>query len=239
MNKYFAEHDKEAYVRGLFSSIAPKYDLLNNVLSLTRHKAWRRYAVSKSNLKPGGCALDVCCGTGDFTFDLADKVGPDGHVTGVDFSMPMIELAQRKAQRFRYSNVEFRQANACSLPFEDNSFDCVTVGFGLRNVADVNRAISEMARVVKPGGMVINLEISQVRIPILSWIWKFYFYVLTPYTAQLFRARRSAYEYLPDSVKNFMSREKLAAEFEKCGLTNVRFYDLTFGTVCVHVGIKP
>lgn len=239
MNEKIDKQQKEAYVEGLFSSIASKYDLLNNILSLTRHKAWRRYAVSKSDLLPGGCALDACCGTGDFAFELADRVGAGGRVVGIDFSLPMIELARRKAEYLKLSNVEFHHANACSLPFEDNLFDCVTVGFGLRNVADLNLAISEMARVVKPGGMVINLEISQVRLPVLSWLWKLYFYKLTPYTAQLFKAKRSAYEYLPDSVKAFMSREELAAEFEKCGLCDVNYYDLTFGTVCVHVGTKP
>ena len=239
MSKQFTRQQKEAYIEGLFSSIASKYDLLNTILSLTRHKTWRRYAVSKSNLQLGGCALDVCCGTGDFAFELADRVGPGGRVVGIDFSMPMIEIAKHKAQRQSYFNVEFDQANVCCLPFEDNSFDCVTIGFGLRNVADLNLAISEMVRVVKPGGMVVNLEISQVRLPVLSWLWKLYFYTLTPYTAQLFRARRSAYEYLPESVKGFISREELAAAFENCGLTDVNYYDLTFGTVCVHAGTKP
>ena len=239
MNQHYAESEKEAYVEGLFSSIAPKYDLLNNVLSLTRHKAWRRFAVSKSNLEPGGCALDVCCGTGDFAFALADRVGESGRVVGVDFSAPMIDLARHKAQKMHCGNTSFSVANACKLPFPDNSFDCVTVGFGLRNVADIDMALAEMSRVVKPGGRVICLEISKVRAWFLSLPWKFYFYVLTPYTASLLRAKRSAYKYLPQSVKEFMSREELAARFEKSGLRDVNFYDLTFGVVCVHVGVKP
>ena len=239
MNQHFAESEKEAYVEGLFSSIAPKYDLLNTVMSLTRHKAWRKYAACKASLKPGECALDVCCGTGDFAFELANRVGESGSVIGVDFSAPMIELARCKAQKMHCDNTSFSVANVCKLPFPDNSFDCVTVGFGLRNVADIDLALAEMSRVVKPGGRVVCLEISKVRTWFLSLPWKFYFYILTPYTALLLRARRSAYEYLPQSVKEFMSREELAARFEKSGLCDVSFYDLTFGVVCVHVGTKP
>ena len=239
MSEFSSGRDKEAYVEGLFSSIASKYDLLNTVLSLTRHKAWRRFAVSKSRLKRGGRALDVCCGTGDFAFELARRVGDDGEVVGVDFSAPMIDLARKKSARGRWGNVSFIVANACSIPFEESSFDCVTVGFGLRNVADVGEALREMARVTKPGGTVISLEISRVESGILSLPWKLYFYALTPYTAVLFRARRSAYEYLPRSVRGFMSREQLVGEFEHCGLRDVETFNLMFGAVCVHVGRKP
>lgn len=229
---------KEAYVESLFSSIASKYDLLNSVLSLTRHKAWRHFAVSKSSIEQGASALDVCCGTGDFAFELARRVGDSGHIIGVDFSAPMIEIAKKKALRAGYSNIEFMIANACTLPFADNTFDCATVGFGLRNVADLSKALGEMTRVVKPGGRVINLEISHVRSPLLLPFWKLYFYRLTPYTALLFRARRRAYEYLPNSVRFFLSREDLAERMESSGLCDVKYYDLMFGAVCVHVGVK-
>ncbi len=238
MNKSPSGADKEAYVESLFSAIAPKYDFMNSVLSLTRHKAWRRYAVSLSGLKPGERALDVCCGTGDFSFDLANAVGAEGSVVGVDFAAPMIELAKAKAGRLKRDNIEFLVGNACDLPFEDNSFDCVTVGFGIRNVADIDKALGEMVRVTKPGGKVICLEISQVHSPILRLPWMLYFYVLTPYAARFLKARRSAYEYLPQSVRDFMSREELAARFEKSGLQDVRFHDMMFGAVCIHIGTK-
>ncbi|MCE5323945.1 bifunctional demethylmenaquinone methyltransferase/2-methoxy-6-polyprenyl-1,4-benzoquinol methylase UbiE [bacterium] len=234
-----SENDlKEAYVESLFSSIASKYDLLNSVLSLTRHKAWRRFAVSKSGMAQGGNALDVCCGTGDFAFELARRAGESGHIVGVDFSAPMIEIAKNKARHAGFGNIDFIVANACALPFADDTFDCATVGFGLRNVADLSKALGEMTRVVKPGGRVINLEISHVRSPLLRPFWKLYFYRLTPYTASLFHARRSAYEYLPNSVKSFLSREELAEHMESSGLCDVRYYDLMFGAVCVHVGVK-
>jgi demethylmenaquinone methyltransferase/2-methoxy-6-polyprenyl-1,4-benzoquinol methylase len=239
MNKSPSGADKEAYVESLFSAIAPKYDFMNSVLSLTRHRAWRRHAVSMSGLRPGGRALDVCCGTGDFAFDLSNAVGSEGSVVGVDFAAPMIELAKAKASRGGRHNIEFLVGNACNLPFEDESFDCVTVGFGIRNVGNIDKTLGEMARVTKPGGKVICLEISQVRSPILRLPWMLYFYVLTPYAARLFKARRSAYEYLPQSVRDFISREELAARFEKSGLCDVRFHDMMFGAVCIHIGTKP
>ena len=194
--------------------------------------------MSKSGLTHGGSALDVCCGTGDFAFELAKKAGIIGRIVGIDFSLPMIELAKRKAKRRGRRSVSFLAANACALPFANGSFDCVTIGFGLRNVADVSAALSEMARVTKPGGKVISLEISRVRSALVSLPWRLYFYALTPYTATAFRAKRQAYEYLPRSVKEFMSREELSKEFENCGLRNVACYHLTFGVVCVHVGTK-
>jgi demethylmenaquinone methyltransferase/2-methoxy-6-polyprenyl-1,4-benzoquinol methylase len=231
--------EKEPSVEALFSAIAPKYDLMNSVLSLGRHKAWRRRAAQMSGLGPGGRALDVCCGTGDFALDLARIAGAEGHVIGLDFARPMIDLAKEKAGRKRVANVEFVVGNARSLPFEDNSFDCATVGFGIRNIPDVDEALGEMARVVRPGGKVVCLEISRVRSPILRIPWMLYFYALTPYTALVFRAGRSAYEYLPKSVKEFMSREELAARFEAAGLMDVAYHDMMFGVVCVHIGTKP
>jgi demethylmenaquinone methyltransferase/2-methoxy-6-polyprenyl-1,4-benzoquinol methylase len=239
MNNISEESKKEAYVEGLFSSIASKYDLLNSVMSLHMHKAWRRFAVGKCGVGPGSNALDVCCGTGDFAIELAKAVGEAGSVVGVDFSLQMLELAKQKVRRSGYGWVSFLEANACSLPFEDNAFDCVTVGFGLRNVADLGKAVSEMVRVTRPGGKIVCLEISKVTNPLLMLPWQLYFYVLTPYIARLFQGRKEAYEYLPRSVKGFVSREELAAEFERQGLRDVEYRDLTFGAVCVHVGTKP
>lgn len=238
MTKRFFGRDKEVYIERMFSSIAPKYDLMNSVLSLNMHKAWRKFAVSQSGIAGGGSALDVCCGTGDFAFELAEMAGETGRVVGLDFSAPMIELARDKARKLSREWVSFVVGNACELPFEDSSFDCVTMGFGLRNVADVSKAVSEMARVTKPGGKVVNLEISKVRSPLLRLPWMLYFYALTPYTASMFGAKREAYEYLPQSVKEFVSREELCGEFERAGLGDVRYHDLMFGAVCLHIGTK-
>jgi len=237
MDKVPARDEKEAYVEGLFSAVAGKYDLMNSVLSLTRHRAWRRFAVAKAHLKPGDSALDVCCGTGDFAFELARVAGENGRVVATDFSEPMLELARAKAAR-RKHGIEFLAANTCKLPFDDGSFDCVTVGFGVRNLADIDGGLAEMARVLKPGGRLVCLETSVVRSRLLRLPWRFFFHILTPYAATLMGARKWAYEYLPASAKQFLTREELARRLEKHGLRDVSVYDLMFGAVCVHLGIK-
>jgi demethylmenaquinone methyltransferase/2-methoxy-6-polyprenyl-1,4-benzoquinol methylase len=230
--------EKEAYVESLFSIVAPKYDIINTVLSLTRHRTWRRFAVSKSGLQPGENALDVCCGTGDFAMELARVVGADGMVVGIDFSMPMVRLAEEKANRCGCKWVSFLEANASRLPFADDSFECVTVGFGLRNVANISEVVSEMVRVTRPGGKVISLEASRITSPFLVLPWRFYFYTLAPWVAKLLGGRLEAYKYLPRSVSEFDSRSAIALEFERCGLCEIEIYDLMFGAVCVHVGTK-
>jgi len=239
MDKVPARDDKEAYVESLFSTVAGKYDLMNTVLSLTRHRAWRRFAVRKARLKPGDSALDVCCGTGDFALELAKAVGENGRVVGVDFSESMLDVAGAKAARRGMRRIEFVAANTCELPFDNDSFDCVTVGFGVRNLSDVDAGLAEMTRVLKPGGRLVCLETSEVRSTVLRLPWRFYFHILTPYAAALMGAKKWAYEYLPASAKEFLSREELARRFEKHGLRDVSAHDLMFGAVCVHVGTKP
>ena len=233
-----AHSEREAYIESLFSAIADKYDRMNNILSLSRHRAWRRFAVSKSALKPGDCALDCCCGTGDFAFELSRIVGDQGYVVGVDFSEAMIELAEKKAVRLRTRDINFITANACELSFADDSFDCVSVGFGVRNLADIDAGLAEMSRVLKPGGRLVCLETSEVRSKLLRLPWKLYFHVLTPYAALVMGARKWAYEYLPHSAKWFLSREEMARKFSKCGLVEITISDLMFGAVCVHIGTK-
>lgn len=183
--------------------------------------------------------MDVCCGTGDFALELARVAGERGLVVGADFAAPMLELARRKASRTGCVWVSLVQANACRLPFADGSFDCVTVGFGLRNVADLPAAISEMARVIRPGGRAVSLEICGAMPRALQPFWRVYFDVLAPVVARLFRGKRDAYEYLPRSVRGFLSPAQLAEEFQRCGLTNVEFHRLMFGAVYVHIGTKP
>jgi demethylmenaquinone methyltransferase/2-methoxy-6-polyprenyl-1,4-benzoquinol methylase len=238
MSKVPAQYEKEAYVEGLFSAIAGRYDLMNSVLSLTRHRAWRRFAASRAGLGLGDCALDVCCGTGDFAFELSRIVGKQGRVVGTDFSQPMIELARAKAARRAEQGIEFLTANTCELPFADGTFDCVTVGFGVRNLADIDAGLAEMARVLKPGGRLVCLETGEVRSKLIRLPWKLYFHIFTPYAAAVMGARKWAYEYLPRSAKWFLSREELARRFEKHGLIDVAVSDLMFGAVCVHVGTK-
>lgn len=228
--------NKETYVNRLFASIAPKYDLLNSVISAGRHKKWRKLAVAMSALSLGDTALDVATGTGDFALDLADAVGETGSVIGVDFCEPMLQIAKEKlADR---PNIELAAANAEHLPFPVNRFDCVTIGFALRNVADVRATVVEMVRVTKPGGRVTSLEILGPRSKVLRPMWRLYFSKIMPRIAQLFGAEREPYKYLPDSVERFCSREELADIFSKCGLKDVCVRNLMFGFVCIHMGVK-
>ncbi|MDO8682560.1 MAG: bifunctional demethylmenaquinone methyltransferase/2-methoxy-6-polyprenyl-1,4-benzoquinol methylase UbiE [Armatimonadota bacterium] len=227
---------KDRYVQGLFAAIAPKYDLLNSIISFNRHKAWRRFAVGKALLKEGDAALDVAAGTGDFSIELAKSVGQNGEVVAVDFCAPMAGVGRRKTSA--HSNIHWSMGDAMSLPFASNTFDCATIGFALRNVSDAPRAISEMVRVVKPGGRVISLEINRPVSALFKPFWSVYFYGLLPGIAGLFGGKRDAYTYLPASVKRFYTRQELTQIMMDAGLRDVKVYDLTMGVVCAHVGVK-
>ena len=230
---------KERYVEGLFAAIAPKYDLLNSVISFNRHRRWRRFAVKAAGLAPGDLALDVAAGTGDFSFELAEAVGGTGSVVAVDFCAPMVEIGRRKSERRGYGNISWMLGNATGLPFEADVFDCAVIGFALRNVASAQRTIAEMARVIKPGGRVVSLEINKPTSALFRPIWAAYFYGLLPGLARALGGKREAYTYLPDSVKRFYSRQELSQIMLDSGLEDVRVYDLTMGVVCAHVGRKP
>lgn len=227
---------KQRYIDRLFAGIAPKYDLLNSVISLGRHKAWRRAAVRMSGLAAGSRAVDVATGTGDFALELARAVGSTGRVVGVDFCGPMLDLAARKLARRQI--ISLVRANAEHLPFAADAFDCAAIGFALRNVSSVPATIAEMSRVVKPGGRVISLEIVGPGSRLLVPVWRLYLFGLVPRLAQAFRARREPYDYLRHSVQGFCSREELAGIFRECGLVDIRIRDLTFGVVCIHMGTK-
>jgi len=236
-----APDEKHDYVRSMFDAIAPRYDLLNSLLSARLHHGWRRKAASLAAVSPGDCALDVCTGTGDFAFELARRVGASGRVEATDFSVPMLELGkakQAKKPHPKAAPVTFAPADTQALPFPSDTFDAVTVGFGIRNVADVERGIREMARVARPGGRVIILEFSQPTQPAFAALYRWYSFRVLPLLGGLISGRRAAYEYLPSSVEAFHSREALKAMMERAGLTDVSVTDLTFGTVAIHRGVK-
>lgn len=228
--------DKAEYVRQMFAGIADRYDLLNSVLSFSRHKSWRRYAVRLSRLKPGDSALDVCTGTGDFAIDLYRAAGPNGTVTGCDFCIPMVRLGQNKVRR-KGAKIGMMVADALKLPYRSNRFDCATVGFGIRNVADARQALAEMARVVRPGGRVVCLEFNQPKSRLLRGPVHFYESRILPRIGALL-SRSEAYSYLPKSILAFHTREELAAIMESVGLQDIQVHDLNFGVVCIHVGVK-
>ncbi|MCS6777236.1 MAG: bifunctional demethylmenaquinone methyltransferase/2-methoxy-6-polyprenyl-1,4-benzoquinol methylase UbiE [Chloroherpetonaceae bacterium] len=228
---------KAHYVRSMFACIASRYDLLNTILSFNQHHAWRRLTVKLLRVQPGQLCLDVCTGTGDFAIELARATGAQGRVIGADFCEPMIRSGQSKVRRQTGGVVRMTVADAECLPYASGLFDVVTVGFGVRNVVDLEKAVAEMVRVVKPGGRVGILEFNR---PPAVWyrpFVDFYLFQVLPRVGGLF-GRRDAYTYLPESMKSFVSREELAACMTRAGLDDIQIYDLNFGTVCIHTGVK-
>lgn len=221
-------------IRQMFDRIAPTYDRLNDTISLGLHRGWKKKACAALTLPKGGSVLDVCTGTGDLVTLLADCVGPAGFVTGVDFSPAMLTVAQ---QRFAAhpGNIAFQQADAMALPFADNTFDGAIVSFGLRNVAEIETALAEMVRVVKPGGRVVNLDTCPT--PALPG-FGFYFTHIMPRIGALISRDPTAYQYLSTSSKNFLSPDALARCFKSVGLQSVTSRTLGFGSVSLQVGVK-
>jgi demethylmenaquinone methyltransferase/2-methoxy-6-polyprenyl-1,4-benzoquinol methylase len=224
-------------VRGMFDRIAGVYDAMNTAMTAGLHHGWRARAADRAGLSPGSTALDVCCGTGDLAVELRRRCGPDGTVIGCDFSERMLELATRKANRLGMSEVLFEWADALELPYDDGSFDAVTVGFGVRNLADIERGVAEMARVLEPGGRLVILEITQPRRPPLSWFHRLWFDRVVPRLGAL-AGDRDAYTYLPQSVKRFPPPEGLAAIMDRGGLEQIRWTLLAGGIIAIHSGVR-
>lgn len=228
---------KARQVHEMFSSIAPRYDRLNDVLSFNQHKAWRRLAVQMAAVQPGDSCLDVCTGTGPFAIDLACAVGAGGRVIGADFCAPMIRHGIERTKNHPGAPITMMVADAETLPYPDNSFDIVTVGFGVRNVTHLDRAVREMTRVVRPGGRVVILEFNRPRPCWYKPFIDFYLFHVLPRIGGLLSSR-GAYTYLPESMKLFVTREELTGIMEASGLSSVQVRDLNFGTVCIHLGRK-
>ncbi|MEC0372104.1 demethylmenaquinone methyltransferase [Paenibacillus chibensis] len=233
-------HTEEQYdhVQSVFQSIASKYDIMNDILSFRRHKAWRKFTMRKMAMKKGDTALDLCCGTCDWTLSMAEASGT-GTITGLDFSSNMLKVGEKKIrEKHRENQIQLIEGNAMELPFEDNQFDYVTIGFGLRNVPDLEKVLHEMRRVVKPGGMVVCLELSKPTWQPFKGIYYFYFQKILPNLGKLFAKRYEQYKWLPDSLALFPGREELAAIFRSVGLEHVEAYPLTGGIAALHIGIK-
>ncbi|SET52768.1 demethylmenaquinone methyltransferase [Paenibacillus sp. NFR01] len=229
---------KEQYVHSVFESIAGKYDLMNDILSFRRHKAWRSFTMRKMAMKRGDTAVDLCCGTCDWSIALAEESGT-GQIMGLDFSAGMLEVGRRKVEaRGLAQQITLVQGNAMALPFGDNSFDYATIGFGLRNVPDPVQVLNEMKRVVKPGGMVVCLELSKPMKQPFKGLYYFYFEKVLPLLGKLFAKRYEQYKWLPESLALFPDRAQLAAIFRERGLKDVESYPLTGGIAALHIGRK-
>jgi demethylmenaquinone methyltransferase/2-methoxy-6-polyprenyl-1,4-benzoquinol methylase len=234
------ERDSEEFadqVRGMFDRIAGVYDLMNSAMTAGLHHEWRQRAVERAEVAPGSDALDVCCGTGDLALELRRRIGPDGRVVGCDFSEAMLELARRKSGEEGLP-VEFGWADALELPYGEASFDAVTIGFGARNLADLDRGISEMARVLRPGGRLVILEITRPHRPPLASFYSLWFDRIVPIIGSL-AGDSDAYSYLPDSVHSFPEPRELAAKMDAAGLTEIRWLLLAGGIIAIHSARKP
>jgi demethylmenaquinone methyltransferase / 2-methoxy-6-polyprenyl-1,4-benzoquinol methylase len=222
----------EPQVRAMFDRIARVYDLMNSVMTAGLHHRWRERAADLAQVAPGARVLDVATGTGDMAIELARRVGPEGSVIGSDFSEAMLDLAREKS-----SDVQFEWGNALELPYEDASFDAVTVGFGARNFSDLRLGLSQMARVAKPGGRVVVLEITTPQRPPLSVFFGLWFDRVVPMLGKL-AGDPDAYSYLPSSVRRFPAPRELAAEMVAVGLRDVRWILTAGGIIAIHVGTK-
>jgi demethylmenaquinone methyltransferase / 2-methoxy-6-polyprenyl-1,4-benzoquinol methylase len=222
----------EAQVRAMFDRVARVYDVMNSVMSAGMHHHWRERAADLARLPPGGRALDVGCGTGDLAIELKRRVGPEGEVFGLDFSERMLEIARDKAP-----DVRFEAGNALELPYPDGDFDAVTVGFGARNFADLGRGLSEMARVTRPGGRLVVLEITTPQRPPLSWFFRIWFDRIVPALGHL-AGDPDAYAYLPSSVRRFPEPRELAAELAAAGLEEVGWIVTAGGIIAIHSGTR-
>ena len=221
----------------MFDRIASRYDLLNSVMSAGLHHRWRERAADRTELAPGGSALDVCCGTGDLTLELAGRVAPDGYVIGCDFSEPMLDLAREKAAGRGIDSVRFEWADALELPYDSGRFDAVTVGFGVRNFADRDRGLQELARVLRPGGRLVVLEFTEPRRPPFSTFYSIWFDRIVPVLGRLTNDP-AAYSYLAESVHSFPDPPGLAAKMDAAGLVGIRYTVLGGGIVTIHSGIR-
>jgi len=237
INRNRQSPDFAGQVNRMFDRVAGRYDLLNSVMTAGLHHRWRQRAADRADLGPGDSALDVCCGTGDLALELVGRVAPGGRVVGCDFSEPMLDLAREKAARQGAEGVRFEWADALRLPYDGGRFDAVTVGFGARNLADLDRGLREMARVLKPGGRLVILEITQPTRPPLSTFYSLWFDRIVPLLGA-FSDDPEAYSYLPDSVRSFPAPRRLAEMIDAAGLERVRCTVLAGGIIAIHSGIK-
>ncbi|MBN8660526.1 MAG: bifunctional demethylmenaquinone methyltransferase/2-methoxy-6-polyprenyl-1,4-benzoquinol methylase UbiE [Candidatus Melainabacteria bacterium] len=236
--------EKSAYVHDQFERIAKGYDLSNDVISLAMHRAWKMRAVSELvDIGAPGRFLDVCCGTGDLSLLIARMAAPGSLVTGLDFSQNMLDIAgernRRKAHKINEkTRIDFVRGDAQNLPFEKETFNGAIISFGLRNLTDLQKGLNEMARVVKSGGKVANLDLGHCEVPVFAPIFSTYFGRVVPVIGGILQNDRKAYTYLPESLHTYPRPERISAMFEEAGLTNVRHIPLALGTVALHIGTK-
>lgn len=232
--------DKEKRVADVFHSVAAKYDLMNDLMSMGVHRLWKAIAIEYSGVRTGQRVLDIAGGTGDLTQRFSKLVGPTGQVVLADINDSMLKVGRDKLQDNGVSgNVRFVQANAEMLPFPDNHFDCITIAFGLRNVTDKQKALESMARVLKPGGRLLVLEFSKTENPLLTKIYDTYSFHLLPLIGKFVVNDSESYKYLAESIRMHPDQKTLQGMMEQAGLVRCKYHNMTGGVVALHKGIKP
>ena len=225
----------EGSIQGMFTRVASRYDLLNNLMSLGAHRRWRQAAVNMLRPNPGDLVVDVATGTGDMALLLAGRVEPNGRVVGVDFCPQMLAIARRKAASHPQGHIcSFIEGDALGLDLPDDYADCATIAFGLRNLTDIARGLGEMVRILKPGGKLLSLELS---VPQPSWLRSYLMRVI-PWLGRRFSSHPPAYEYLAASIFNHPPPEEIARLGKEAGLAAVEYYPLLGGLAVIHLGRK-
>lgn len=227
--------DKGGVVREMFDRIAGRYDLTNTVMTFGVDAFWRRRAIAMLDAAPDARLLDLCCGTGVMTRDLAART-PEGGVTGVDFSPAMLAIARTRVAEPR---VEFIEADALHLPFDDSRFDGAAMGFSMRNLVDIDAGLREVVRVLRPGATFVNLEIAKPPNPLWRRLFYLHFYGIVPLVGRIVGRDAAAYRYLPQSLVNFPDADALAGMFAAAGFEHVRYVRLMGGIVTIHAGSRP
>jgi demethylmenaquinone methyltransferase/2-methoxy-6-polyprenyl-1,4-benzoquinol methylase len=231
--------EKKARVRGVFDSVAPRYDLMNDVMSGGLHRLWKRFTLAKTGLRPGQHALDVAAGSGDLAAGLARQVGKVGRVVVTDINAAMLAEGRDRLLNAGFAgNVEYVLADAENLPFPDGSFHCVTIGFGLRNVTDKDVALRSLYRVLKPGGRLLVLEFSQPQLGALKPLYEAYSFQVLPRLGQLLAGDAESYRYLAESIRKHPDQATLKAMMQNAGFERCEYFNMTAGIVAVHVGYR-
>lgn len=231
--------EKVRLVGRVFDSVASRYDVMNDAMSFGIHRLWKRIALEHTGLRPGMRALDLASGTGDLAMKMAGMVGARGQVILSDINPNMLAEGRAKLDNAGIlGNVDYVLANAQYLPFPNNHFDCVTIGFGLRNVTDKAMALREMARVIKPGGRVVVLEFSKPISPLISKAYDLYSFSALPVLGELIAKDADSYRYLAESIRMHPDQAALKAMMQDCGLEQVDVINLTLGVVALHIGYK-
>lgn len=232
--------EKAGKVADVFHSVASKYDIMNDLMSLGIHRIWKKLTIESSGVRPGHRVLDIAGGTGDLTMQFSKRVGEQGQVILADINSSMLNVGRDRLMDKGYgSNIDFVQANAETLPFPDNYFNCVSIAFGLRNVTDKDKALASMARVLKPGGRLLVLEFSKPTNEIISKVYDKYSFTALPAMGRLITNDSESYQYLAESIRMHPDQETLKGMMENAGLANCRYNNMSGGIVALHTGIKP